>query len=35
LQFRQDFRDGLFELRSLIATIGEQLFEEWEQPEQR
>jgi hypothetical protein len=35
LQFRQDFRNGLLELRPLIAPIGEQLFEEWEQPEQR
>jgi len=35
MQFRQDFRHGLLELRPLIASIGEQLFEEREQPEQR
>jgi hypothetical protein len=34
LQLRQDFRHGLLELRPLIAPVGEQLFEEGEQPEQ-
>ena len=35
LQLRQYFRDGLLESRPLIAPIGEQLFQEWEQPKQR
>ena len=32
LQLRKDFRHCLLELRPLIAPIGEQLFQEWEQP---
>jgi hypothetical protein len=35
LERGEDFHHGIGELRSLIATIGEQLLQEWEHAEQR
>jgi hypothetical protein len=35
LELRQHFGEGLLKLRSLIAAVGKELFQKWEQAEQR
>ena len=35
LDLRQHFGEGLLKLRSLIAAVGKELFQKWEQAEQR